>query len=58
MIDITVINLVTKNLVQTKEEIEYKINSLTQVEDKTPNKLDVIKSTLREYNQIMADIQL
>lgn len=58
MIDINVINLVTKNLIQSKEEVEYKLNSLTHIEDRTPNKLEVIKTTLREYNNLMADIQL
>ena len=58
MIDVNIINLVSTNLVQAKNELEYKINTLTQVEDKTPNKLDVIKSTLSEYNKTMMDIQL
>ena len=41
-----------------QEEVEYKLNSLTNTEDRTPNKLEVIKTTLREYNNLMADIQL
>jgi hypothetical protein len=58
MIDINVINLVTTGLVQTKNELEYEINSLTQKENNVMGKADIIRNTLREYNQVMSDIQL
>jgi len=58
MIDITAINLVTTSLVQNKQELEYEINSLTQQEIKVVDKALVLKNKLREYNQVMSDIQL
>jgi hypothetical protein len=55
MANIELINLVTTELVQRKKMVEYRLRNESNSVDGKPN--EVIES-LREYNQIVSDIQL
>lgn len=58
MIDTTVLNLVTNDLINQKSVVEYELNRLTTIQDTTPDKVEVIKEKLTEYNRIIGEIQL
>lgn len=52
------INLVTTNLIQEKRELEYELKNLINKKYDKRNIITLVKTKLREYREIINDIQL
>ena len=53
MANVELINLVTTKLIQQKKEIEFQLRKVVEETD-----VDVITTTLREYREVLNDVQL